>query len=47
MNIAVKHFWLSGWMPPAPPPLLRWKTLRDKTVGWKEFRPPEWQAFAP
>lgn len=47
MNIPLKHFWMSGaWVAP-PPAVLKWKPLRDPAVGWKEFRPPEWQVFAP
>jgi hypothetical protein len=46
MNTALKHFWLSGaWAP--PPAVLKWKPLRDPSVGLKEFKPPEWEVFAP
>jgi hypothetical protein len=44
VNVSLKHFWMSGaWLPA----MLKWKPLRDPTVGWKEFRPPEWQVFVP
>jgi hypothetical protein len=45
MNIVLKHYWMSGeW---APPKVLKWKVLRDVSVGWKEFKPPEWEVFTP
>jgi hypothetical protein len=45
MNVAFKQFWLSGsWAPPA---VLYHKVLYDKTVGWKEFKPPDWNTFVP
>jgi hypothetical protein len=44
LNISFKQFWMSNvW---APPPVLRWKVLRDVATKWKEFKPPEWQTFA-
>jgi hypothetical protein len=42
MHAALKHFWMSGKWPP-----LRHKPLRNKAVGRKEFRPPEWETFVP
>jgi hypothetical protein len=45
MLLAVKHFWMSGWVP--PPAVLYCKPLRDRTVGRKEFRPPNWETFVP
>jgi len=46
MNVAFKHFWLSGaWAP--PPVALKWKPLRDPSTGWKEFKPPGWEVFVP
>jgi hypothetical protein len=45
MNIVIKQFWMTGtWTPPTT---LSWKVLRDISIGWKEFKPPEWQEFAP
>jgi hypothetical protein len=45
MNAVLKHFWMSGeW---GKPIILKWKLLRDVSVGWKEFKPPTWEAFTP
>jgi hypothetical protein len=47
MNISLKHNFLSGWGAPPTPPTLYHKILRDKNIGRKEFRPPQWETFTP
>jgi hypothetical protein len=45
MNAVLKHFWMSGeWEKPVT---LKLKVLRDVSIGRKEFKPPEWEAFTP
>jgi hypothetical protein len=29
------------------PITLKWKVLRNVSVGWKEFKPPTWEVFTP
>jgi hypothetical protein len=41
----LKHFWMSGEL--EKPVILKWKVLRDVSVGRKEFKPPEWEVFTP
>jgi hypothetical protein len=45
MNAVIKHFLMSGeWEKPIT---LKWKVLRDVSVGRKEFKPPTWEVFTP
>jgi hypothetical protein len=44
MHVSLKHNFLSGW---GAQPKLYHKILRDPTIGRKEFRPPQWETFAP